>query len=71
MTTTERLEWLTEVDGEYAYVGGEHGGGLYMRSDEGDTLLPPHEGRFVLLGEVADRADAVDVAREWEAQRRA
>jgi hypothetical protein len=50
-------------DTEYAWYKGS----LFVVSDSGDTLLPPHEGTFVFLEECLEE-DAESAAQVWEDQ---
>lgn len=65
----ERLDHLDEVDGRYAYYYDGEGGSLVVESATGDTLLEPYSGRWTVLEAVESREQAVEAAREWEAQR--
>lgn len=64
------IDWLNEIEGprQYGYLTDKESGVLIVRDPAGDTLIPPFEGRFTVLEEVSSREDALDAARQWEAQ---
>lgn len=68
-TTLDRLEEI-DSDCEYAYYHDGVTGSLVVKSDTGNTLLPPnHAERWDVLEVVESREDALDAARAWEGAR--
>lgn len=43
-------------------------GSLLLESEEGDTLIPPYQGRFSILEEASSYDDAYDAAKAWRSQ---
>ena len=43
-------------------------GALFLKCDNGDTLLPPHNGRYTWLDSVTDEDDAELMAQSWGTQ---
>lgn len=59
------------IEGYYYITAGDDDGpgSVVVEDSAGDTLLPPHEGRYTILEEAESLADAERIASVWASQR--
>lgn len=66
----KNLERLIPTEDYFFYFDSNDAknGSLVLETEEGDTLLPPFEGKFSILDSATSKSDALKKARSWKLQ---